>query len=115
MAAVDVTFCPTFRRAVELLGRSWNGAIARALLGGPLRFSELARALPGISDRALAQRLKELEAAGVVVRRVDAGTPVRVEYALTDKGAALEEVVAAVERWAHDWTQAPGEEATRAS
>jgi DNA-binding HxlR family transcriptional regulator len=107
MAAVDVTFCPTFRRAVELLGRSWNGAIARALLGGPLRFSQLARALPGVSDRMLAQRLKELEAEDVVVRRVDAGTPVRVEYALTAKGAALQEVVAVIERWAHDWADRP--------
>jgi DNA-binding HxlR family transcriptional regulator len=105
VARVEVSFCPTFAHAVELLGRRWTGALARALLPGPLRFSELARALPGVSDRALSQRLKELEAEGVVARRVDTGSPVRVAYELTEKGAALEQVVAQIDRWAHDWAE----------
>lgn len=100
-------FCPTFQSAVELIGRRWNGAIARALLPGPLHFAELARAIPEISDRVLSQRLKELEAAGVVARCVEDGRPVRVRYGLTGKGAALEEVIAQVERWANDWQRPP--------
>jgi DNA-binding HxlR family transcriptional regulator len=98
-------FCPTFQRAVELLGRRWNGAIARALLDGPLRFSELRRAIPEISDRALSARLKELEAERIVARRVETRTPVRVSYELTEKGEALERVVEQIEAWAHEWME----------
>ena len=103
MAGVDVEFCPYIQDAVELIGRRWCGAITRTLLGGPLRFSELERALPGISARALTQRLRELEAAGVVARVVEPASPVRVSYDLTEKGRALDEAVAALEGWAHDW------------
>ena len=99
----DRAFCPTFQQAVELVGRRWCGAIARALLDGPRRFSELERAIPEISGRALTQRLRELEAEGVVAREVEPTSPVRVTYALTEKGRGLEEVVTAVERWAHAW------------
>jgi DNA-binding HxlR family transcriptional regulator len=98
-------FCPTFQRAVELIGRRWSGAIARALLPGPLYFADLERAIPDISARALSQRLKELEAEGIVIRRVEAGTPVRVRYELTEKGCALEDVVERVEAWAHEWLE----------
>jgi DNA-binding HxlR family transcriptional regulator len=99
-------FCPRFQQAVELVGRRWCGAIARALLDGPLRVSELERAIPEISARALTQRLRELEAAGVVERVVEASSPVRVSYALSEKGRALEEVVTGLERWADDWVPA---------
>ncbi|HSK16281.1 MAG TPA: helix-turn-helix domain-containing protein [Gaiellaceae bacterium] len=98
-------FCARFQRAVELIGRRWCGSIARALLDGPRYFAELERAIPEISGRALSQRLKELEAEGVLARTVEPGSPVRVRYALTEKGRALEGVVAAVERWAHDWAE----------
>jgi DNA-binding HxlR family transcriptional regulator len=104
----DAAFCPYFQQAVELVGRRWSGAIARALLAGPLRFSELERALPGVSGRALTLRLRELEAEGVVAREVEPTSPVRVRYALTEKGRALEEVVAGVERWAHEWVAPDG-------
>jgi DNA-binding HxlR family transcriptional regulator len=96
-------FCPYFQQAAELIGRRWTGAVLRALLAGPLRFSQIERAVRKISARALAQRLRELEATGLVVRRVDTGIPVRVSYRLTEKGKALEDVVARIERWAHDW------------
>ena len=98
----------TFQQAVELLGRRWCGAIARALLDGPRYFAELERGIPEISGRALSQRLKELEAEGIVERRVEASSPVRVRYELTPKGRALEDVFAAVELWARDWLEEPG-------
>jgi len=103
VARVDVEFCPYFQDAVELIGRRWCGAITRSLLAGPLRFSELERELPGISGRALTQRLRELEEAGVVARLVEPASPVRVSYELTAKGRALDEAVAALEEWAHAW------------
>ena len=105
---IDGSFCPFFQEAVELVGRRWCGAITRALLARPLRFAELERALPGVSARMLTLRLRELERAGVVVRRVDSSSPVRVTYALTEKGRALERVVREVERWAHDWLAPAG-------
>jgi DNA-binding HxlR family transcriptional regulator len=73
-------FCPLYHRAVELIGRRWTGAILRALMAGVNRFSDLAATVPGMSDRMLSERLKELEAEGVVVRRVIPETPVRIEY-----------------------------------
>jgi DNA-binding HxlR family transcriptional regulator len=105
-------FCPAYHRAVELIGRRWTGAILRALLTGATRFNELAAAVPGLSDRMLAERLRELEAEGVVVRTVIPESPVRVEYSLTDKGLALESVVRAVAGWAESWaSKEPGEDA----
>ena len=96
-------FCPYFQQAAEIIGRRWTGAVLRALLAGPLRFSQIERGVCKISARALAQRLRELEATGLVARRVDTGIPVRVSYRLTERGKALEDVVARIERWAHDW------------
>ena len=97
-------FCPVYHRAVELIGRRWTGAILRALLAGVNRFSDLAATVPGMSDRMLSERLKELEAEGVLVRRVIPETPVRIEYELTAKGRALQGVIEAVSDWAGRWT-----------
>jgi len=96
-------FCPFYQHAVELIGRRWTGAILRAQLSGATRFGDLAAAIPGLSDRLLSERLKELEAEGLVRREVFPTTPVRIEYQLTDKGRALAAVVAAISTWAHDW------------
>jgi DNA-binding HxlR family transcriptional regulator len=100
------TFCPQYHKAVELIGRRWTGAIMRALLTDVKRFNDLAATVPGLSDRMLAERLKELEAEGVVVRSVIPETPVRVEYCLTEKGRALESAVRALADWAEAWVAA---------
>ena len=82
--------CPHLHEAVELIGKRWSGAIVYVLLnGGPMRFTEIGGAVPELSDRLLSERMKELEARGIVERRVDAGPPVRVEYALTAMGRDL--------------------------
>src|ERR671915_464722 len=78
--------CPAYTRAIEIVGKRWTGAIIRALLSGSTRFSEILAAVPGLSDRLLSERLKELEAEGIVARLVTPSTPVRVEYNLTEKG-----------------------------
>ena len=95
--------CALYHRAVELVGKRWSGAILLVLMEGPLRFSEVRQLVPEISDRLLSERLKELEAEGIVERRVHEGSPVRVEYALTDKGRALEPTVRSLKSWAHSW------------
>jgi DNA-binding HxlR family transcriptional regulator len=95
--------CGLFHRAVELIGKRWTGAILSVLLDGPLRFSEIRALVPDLSDRLLSERLKELEAQGIVDRHVIDGHPVGVEYSLTPKGEALEPAVRALKRWAGDW------------
>ena len=80
--------------------------IVRMLMDGPRRFSGILEAVPGLYDRLLSERLKELEAEGIVRRRVYPETPVRIEYELTDKGRDLERVVAEVQRWADRWLAA---------
>ena len=97
------SYCPVFQDAVELIGRRWTGAIVRALLTGSTRFGEVLARVPGLSDRLLSERLRELEAAGVVKRTVYPEVPVRIEYELTEKGLELEEIVGAISDWADKW------------
>ena len=99
------SFCPHFQKAIELVGRRWSGTILRALMDQPLRFSQLAGRIPEISDRSLSLRLKELEAEGVLMRRVEPTKPVSVSYELTPTGRDLETAIAAVEEWAHIWLE----------
>ena len=77
--------------------------ILRELLFGARRFNEIRRGMPMISRTLLGQRLRELEAEGVVIRRVSTGPPVEVAYELSSKGRDLEHVIDGVERWAHEW------------
>jgi DNA-binding HxlR family transcriptional regulator len=102
-------FSPAFQHAVELVGRRWCGAIARELMAGPRRFSELERAIPDISPRLLTQRLRELEEEEIVRRLVAPGPPVQVRYELTDKGLDLGAAVAELERWAERWLAPAGD------
>jgi DNA-binding HxlR family transcriptional regulator len=95
--------CALYHRAVELIGKRWTGAILLVLLDGALRFSEIRHLVPDLSDRLLSERLKELEGEDIVERRVLDGAPVRVEYALTSKGLALEPAVRALKSWANAW------------
>jgi DNA-binding HxlR family transcriptional regulator len=85
------------------VGKRWSGAILLVLLDGPLHFSGIRQLVPELSDRLLSERLKELEAEGIVERRVLDGSPVRVEYSLTAKGRALEPTVRALKSWANEW------------
>jgi DNA-binding HxlR family transcriptional regulator len=102
-ASLDAT-CPHYHRAVELLGRRWAGAIVEVLLrapeGRPLRFGEIAQAIPEISDRMLTRRLNELADDGVVTR-LDGG------YALTPQGRDLREAVGALKAWGRRWLDTP--------
>ena len=96
--------CPHFHRAVELIGRRWTGAIVFVLLrDGRVRYAALRAAIPEITDRMLSERLRELEHEAIVERLVVPTSPVRVEYALTEKGRGLAGAVDALGRWAHAW------------
>lgn len=95
--------CPHFHAAIELIGKRWTGAIVSALTERPLRFGELAKAVPGLSDRLLSQRLRELEDEGLVERVVEESSPVRVTYSLTEKGADLRPAIVELRAWARRW------------
>jgi DNA-binding HxlR family transcriptional regulator len=96
--------CPYLHEAVELVGKRWTGAIVYVLLkGGRMRFSEICQAIPQISDRLLSERMKELEARGIVERHVHPDSPVRVEYELTDMGRGLAPALGELKAWAHHW------------
>jgi DNA-binding HxlR family transcriptional regulator len=98
--------CPHFHAAIELIGKRWTGAIVCALTERPMRFGELAKAVPGLSDRLLSQRLRELEEEGLVQREVEAGSPVRVTYSLTGVGAELGPAIRELKAWAKLWKSA---------
>jgi DNA-binding HxlR family transcriptional regulator len=98
--------CPHFHHAIELIGKRWTGAIVCALTERPMRYAELGKAIPGLSDRLLSQRLRELEDEGLVERQVEAGTPVRVIYSLTVVGRDLDPVLSELKSWARRWKKA---------
>jgi DNA-binding HxlR family transcriptional regulator len=101
--ARSASCCPFYHEAVELVGRRWTGAILRVLMDGPLRFSEIAQAVPELSDRLLSERMKELVARGIVQRTVIPGPPLRVEYRLSTMGRELEPALSEIQRWARRW------------
>jgi DNA-binding HxlR family transcriptional regulator len=104
--------CAVYHQAIELIGKRWTGAIVSVLLRGPLRFHTLVGAVPGMSERLCADRLRELEAQGLVSRRVLPGPPVGVEYSLTEAGRDLNEALSALGKWAHRWIEPAPESAT---
>ena len=100
----EVECCPRLHETVELVGKRWSGAIIYVLLqGGTMRFSEIANAVPALSDRLLSERLKELESRGIVERRVHESAPVRVEYELTERGRDLRDALAELKAWGDRW------------
>lgn len=99
--------CPRYHHAVELIGKRWTGAIVRTLMQRPFRFNELLAAIPGISDRLLTERLRELEAENIVRREVFPESPVRVVYELSEAGSALAPALDEIARWAERWIDLP--------
>ena len=102
-SAAPARVCPEFHAAVELVGKRWTGAILWALIERPHYFAELKAGVPGVSDKLLSQRLRELEEEGLVDRSVHPGSPARVSYALTEKGRDIEPAVAELRDWARRW------------
>lgn len=100
---LDLHVCTVFHGAIELIGKRWTGAILTVMLQGASRFCEIREGIPGISDRLLTERLKELEDNGIVLREVTASRPPQVSYCLTPKGMALGPVLDSVSDWASVW------------
>ncbi len=102
----EMRYCPT-PATLELIGRSWTGSILRALCMRPCVSARISREIPGLSHRLLAERLKELEGAGLVERSHDIQDLV---YRLTPPGHDLESLFREVDRWNERWVGAEGAE-----
>ena len=85
--------------AIAVMGGKWKGLILFSLGDGPLRFGELRRAVPGISERMLILQLREMEASGLLSRESYHQVPPKVEYSLTEFGRSLNEVLAPLGEW----------------
>src|SRR2546429_8212436 len=94
MVGAGLDYSAAFQRAIELIGKRWTGAVVKALIPAPARFNQLLSGIPGISDRVLTERLRELETEGIVERLVDPGPPVRGGCPLAARGRAVEPVLA---------------------
>ncbi|RZK24028.1 MAG: transcriptional regulator [Hymenobacter sp.] len=92
--------------ALNLVGGRWKLLLLHKLAPQTLRFSELKKTLPHITDRMLTLQLRELEQDGLIVRTVFAEVPPRVEYALTDRGQALAPTWQNLEAWGSAHRQA---------
>jgi len=90
-------------RALDLVGDKWTLLIVRDLAGGPRRFVELQRVLPGISTEQLRSRLNRMVADGLLTRQRYREVPPRVDYELTQRSRELLPVLGALARWGYDW------------
>jgi DNA-binding HxlR family transcriptional regulator len=100
---VESCICPKYEAAIEILAKKWTGLILRVLMEEKCRFRDIREQIPQMSERMLAERLKDLESSGLINRQVYPETPVRIEYTLTEKGKALQPVLDSIETWAHKW------------
>ena len=90
--------CPV-ATTVSLIGSKWKLLIMRNLLARPWRFNELQKSIDGISQKALTEALRSMEADGIVSRTVYPEVPPRVEYALTELGESMRPIIKSMETW----------------
>ncbi|HZH09264.1 MAG TPA: winged helix-turn-helix transcriptional regulator [Microvirga sp.] len=84
---------------LDLIDGKWKGVILYHLMKGTLRFNEIRRKMPKVTQRMLTNQLRELEADGLLIRKVYPEVPPRVEYSLSERGQSLEPVIAALKQW----------------
>lgn len=102
METLDGSSCPKIEAAFALLAKKWAGLIIFNLRDGEKYFAEIKAAIPALSARVLTQRMRDLEAAGLVERRVSPNSPLRVSYSLTGKGGSLAPLMQGIADWAND-------------
>lgn len=98
-----VNICDNFHGAIEFVGKRWMGVIIYTLLSGPKRYYEILDAIPGISDRLLTERLRDLEKEGILIKNILNTSPKKVEYELTPIGRELENVIFAIMKWIREY------------
>jgi DNA-binding HxlR family transcriptional regulator len=103
MHTINDEDCRRFSSSIELIGKRWSSGIMLAIERGAERFSEILASVDGLSDRLLAQRLKELESTGLVEREVIGTTPVQVRYRTTERGSDLLTSLQPLVTWGQRW------------
>ncbi|HEY2936970.1 MAG TPA: helix-turn-helix domain-containing protein [Gaiellaceae bacterium] len=111
MQPVHQPSCCSVAACADIIGAKWTALLVHDLSEGARRFSELEHSCHGISPRTLSERLRALEADGIVVRRSYPESPPRVEYELTEKGNAMLPIIDAMREFGHDWLNAAPHEA----
>lgn len=94
--------CP-LETALSLIGGKWKGVILYRLIENTLRFGELKKIMPTITQRMLTKQLRELEEDGLIIREVYREVPPKVEYSLTNKSVALQPILLALESWGSEY------------
>jgi DNA-binding HxlR family transcriptional regulator len=97
-----VNLCPV-KESAKILGKKWHLVIVHRLLDKPMGFNELKNAVGDVSAKILSQSLQDLQERGIVNRRVESESPIRVEYSLTDKGHDLRGVLRELWDWGDRW------------
>lgn len=95
----QVYACP-LDLTIELISGKWSMWVLFALQSGPLRFGELRKKIPGITEKMLIQQLRKFENYSIVNRKVYTQVPPKVEYSLTEHGESLEPIMVMLNRWA---------------
>jgi len=96
--------CPV-QLVIEMISGKWKLFILGELMKGTRRFSQLQKAIPGITQKMLTKQLRELESAGLIKRKVYPQIPPKVEYSLTDIGKKLNKVFDAIHQWGEEYIQ----------
>ena len=104
MAKKDLPACPV-EITMGLIGEKWKVLIIRDLLTGKKRFGELKKSVTGITQKVLTNNLRQMEASGLVKRKVYAEVPPRVEYSLTETGLSLKPVLDSMVEWGNDYRE----------
>ena len=97
----EATQCP-ITATIDVIGGKWKPVIIYVLMEGGLRFGEIHRVIPGMALKVLSRQLKELEEDGIITRKVFAEVPPRVEYALSEKGESLREIMVLLSEWSKE-------------
>jgi DNA-binding HxlR family transcriptional regulator len=103
LGEIHAVGCCGVAASAEIIGAKWTALIIHDLSEGPRRFCELEHACPGISPRTLSERLRSLEHDGFLERKSFPESPPRVEYTLTEKGAALLPIIREMCSFGHSW------------
>ena len=101
--------CP-FKTAQTLIAGKYKSEILLMLIHGTLRYSNLARRMPGVAPKVLTQQLREMEADGLIIRTIFPEVPPRVEYSLTQLGKSAQPVLEAMRNWGEEYLRACGKE-----
>ena len=101
-AAKELPACPV-ETTLTLIGDKWKVLILRDLMPGTKRFGELKKSIGNVSQKVLTAQLRDMEASGLVSRKVYAEVPPRVEYTLTETGSSLKPVLDAIAKWGTEY------------